>query len=283
VEGLSQLFWIFLVFSLVQPWLRQRLLEESRSRLLRKIESRRGSRVILLVHRQETLSILGFPVMRFIDVNDAEDVIRAIRLTDPDRPIDLVLHTPGGLVLASVQIARALKAHRAKVTVFVPHMAMSGGTLIALGADAIAMDPQAVLGPIDPQVGEYPAASILAAVGRKKPDDVDDKTFILADVAQKALAQLREEVYEILEDRMPPEKARELAETLSQGRWTHDHPISCAEAQRLGLPVTSEMPTEIYELMARFPQPVRRAPSVQYEPTPYGPPVPPRRAGGKRP
>ncbi len=54
-------------------------------------------------------------------------------------PLDLVLQTPGGLVLASLQIAQAIRDHRGKVTVFVPHYAMSGGTLIALAADEIAM------------------------------------------------------------------------------------------------------------------------------------------------
>jgi ClpP class serine protease len=284
VPGISELFWIFLMLSMLQPWLRQRLLEVARARLLTRIEQKRGTRLILLVHRQETLSLLGFPLMRFIDVNDAEEVIRAIHLTDRDRPIDILLHTPGGLVLASVQIARAVKAHRAKVTVFVPHMAMSGGTLIALAADEIVMDEHAVLGPIDPQIGELPAASILAAVAQKKVEDVEDQTLVLADVGRKALAQLREEVYEILEDKQPEEKARELAELFSQGRWTHDHPISRREAQQLGLNVTGEIPTEVYELMARYPQPVRRVPSVQYVPAPYGPPTPtPRRTGGKRP
>src|SRR2546428_12353848 len=43
------------------------------------------------------------------------------RRTDPALPLDIVLHTPGGLVLASLQIARAVRHHKGKVTVFVPH------------------------------------------------------------------------------------------------------------------------------------------------------------------
>ena len=74
---------------------------------------------------------------------------------------DLVLHTPGGLVLASYQIAHAVRIHRGKVTVFVPHYAMSGGTLIALAADEIVMEEHAMLGPVDPQLGEYPASSLV--------------------------------------------------------------------------------------------------------------------------
>ncbi len=277
--GVTEIFWIFLMLSLLQPVIRQKMLEAARIRLIRKIERLRGHRVIVLIHRQETMSLLGFPVMRYIDIEDAEEVIRAIHLTDPDMPIDLVLHTPGGLVLASLQIARALKAHRGKVTVFVPHYAMSGGTLIALAADEIVMDPHAVLGPVDPQLGQYPAASLVRVIQQKDINRVDDQTLILADMAQKALEQLRREVLELLPESMPRDKAEALAERLTQGTWTHDHPISFQEAQEMGLPVKAEMPREFYELMELFPQPVRRQPAVQYIPIPYGPQAPSRGEG----
>src|ERR1700716_3586167 len=162
------IIWLFFMLSALQPVMKQKLLEASRRRLISLIEKKRKSRVVLLVHRQETMSFLGFPVFRYIDINDSEDVIRAIHLTDSEIPLDLVLHTPGGLVLAATQIAHAIFKHKGKVTVFVPHYAMSGGTLLALAADEIVMCEHAVLGPVDPQLGEYPAASILQAV-RQKP------------------------------------------------------------------------------------------------------------------
>jgi ClpP class serine protease len=272
--GVNEIFWIFLMLTLLQPLVRQKMLEAARIRLIRRIERMRGHRVIVLIHRQETMSLLGFPVMRYIDIEDAEEVIRAIHLTDPDMPIDLVLHTPGGLVLASLQIARALKAHRGKVTVFVPHYAMSGGTLIALAADEIVMDPHAVLGPVDPQLGQFPAASLVRVLQQKDINKLDDQTLILADIAQKALLQLRQEVLELLPESMSRQKAEELADKLTQGTWTHDHPISFREAQELGLPVRADMPREFYELMDLFPQPVRRQTTVQYIPLPYGPQTP---------
>ncbi len=111
----------FSCFRRFQPIIKQKLLEASRKRLITLIERERKSRVVLLVHRQETMSLLGFPLFRYIDINDSEEVIRAIHLTDPEIPLDLVLHTPGGLVLAATQIARAVSKHKGKVTVFVPH------------------------------------------------------------------------------------------------------------------------------------------------------------------
>src|SRR3546814_13332258 len=106
-----------------------------RARKLLVLQKARYTRVITLVHRHETMRLLGFPLVRYIDIDDAEDVIRAIRDTDPETPIDIILHTPGGLVIASLQIASALSQHRGKVTAIVPTLALSGGTLIALADD----------------------------------------------------------------------------------------------------------------------------------------------------
>ena len=236
------LFWIFLMLSALQPVLKQRMLENARQRLIAEIEKLRGSRVILLVHRQETMSFLGFPLFRYIDIHDSEEVIRAIHLTDPEVPSDIVLHTPGGLVLAALQIARAIKRHPAKVTAFVPHYAMSGRTLIALAADEIVMCEHAVLGPVDPQLGEFPAPSVLKIVREKPIERIDDRTLILADTAEKAVRQVRTAVGELLSGRYPQGVAEEIAQALTEGRWTHDYPNTYEEARKLGLNVSSDMP-----------------------------------------
>jgi ClpP class serine protease len=267
--NMGEILWLFFMLSALQPVIRQKMLEASRLRLLSRMERARKSRVIALVHRQETMSLLGFPLMKYIDVNDSEDILRAVKLTDPDVPIELIVHTPGGLVLAAGQIAHALRRHRAKVTVFVPHYAMSGGTLIALAADEIVMDPNAVLGPVDPQLGQSPAASVLKVLDQKKPEDIEDQTMILADVSRKAISQVKRTVQDLLSERMSQEQAGALAEKLSTGTWTHDYPITAEEGKSLGLPISTEMPEEVYQFMALFQQPTRTRPSVEYIPVPY--------------
>src|ERR1700738_4686275 len=239
--GIGDVFWLLFMLSGVQPVLQQKMLEASRLRVLSRFERKRRSRAIALVHRQETMSFLGFPIGRYIDINDSEGTLRAIKLTDPDCPIDLIIHTPGGLVLAAGQIAHALRRHRAQVTVFVPPSAMSGGTLLALAADEIVMDPNAVLGPVDPQLGQQPAASVLKVLDQKKPEDIDDQTMILADVARKAISQVKRTVQDLLSERMSQEQAAALAEKLSTGTWTHDYPITAEEGKSLGLPISTEM------------------------------------------
>lgn len=271
------ILWAIFIISAFIPMLKQQRLEIQRLRLIRSIEQSRRSRVITMIHRQELLSLLGLPLSRYINIEDSEHILRAIRYTPPEMPIDLLLHTPGGLVLASEQIARALEKHPAKVTVFVPHYAMSGGTMIALAADQIVMDENAVLGPVDPQLGNYPAASILETVRQKGIDKVDDTTMVLADISRKAIRQVEEFVRYLLLRKMGEEKAAAIAHFLTSGRFTHDYPITPDQLRELGLPVATDLPKEIYALMELYPQPGQRRPSVQYIPLPYR-----RESDGKR-
>jgi ClpP class serine protease len=272
--GIGDLFWIFLLFSSLQPLWQKRQIEFRRFRCLQQFQQQRKSRVILLIHRQESLSFLGIPLSRYITIEDSEQILRAIRLTPPEVPIDLILHTPGGLVLATEQIARALIRHPSKVTVFVPHYAMSGGTMLALAADEIIMDANAVLGPVDPQLGNYPAASILKIVEQKPIGEIDDQTLIMADLSRKAIDQVQRFVRTLLKDTIPkqkvkPENIENIVDALTTGRVTHDYPVTTEEATEMGLPITVGLPRMIYDLMDLYPQPQGGRPTVQYIPMPY--------------
>jgi ClpP class serine protease len=261
----ASLIWIVFVLMALQPLLMGRWMTYQRLRAIARIEAKRGTRVITMIHRQEKRSLFGFSVSRHIDLEDAQTVIAAIKETPKDKPIDLVLHTPGGLVLAAMQIARAVEAHPAKVTVFIPVYAMSGGTLIALAADEIVLGEFSVLGPIDPQIAGLPAASIVKARNSKSPDKLFDLTLVLADVSEKALAQVKQGAVELLTPDMEQSKAEQLAEKLAGGHWTHDYALTAAEARELGLPVTVDMPLEFMEFMRLYPQPVQRS-GVEYLP-----------------
>jgi ClpP class serine protease len=277
VNDYLNVIWILVILSFLIPVIQKRMLAARRISTIQDMERKRKTRVITMIHRQEVMSFFGIPLARYIDIEDSEAVLRAIRMTPPEMPIDLVLHTPGGLVLASEQIACALKRHKGKVTVFVPHYAMSGGTLVAMAANEIIMDPNAVLGPVDPQVGYFPAVSILKALEQPNPNR-DDQTLIFGDVARKAIDQVYNAVYTLLLEKHGPEKAKELAKMLSEGRWTHDYPIDFDQAKEMGLPVNEDMQKEVYDLMELYPQAGLRRPSVEYVPVPY---VPPARAPSK--
>jgi ClpP class serine protease len=280
VPDLGSIVFLLFFLLLLVPMVSQRRLQMRRYRAIRALERRRASRVITLIHRQEAVSLLGIPLRRFIDVDDSEQVLRAIRLTPDSVPLDLVVHTPGGLVLASEQIARALHRHPARVTVIVPHYAMSGGTLLALAADEILMDENAVLGPVDPQIGAWPAASIIKVAEHKPLERVNDETLILADLARKAQSQMKDTVRSLLVDDFPPDRAEYIVDELTMGKWTHDFPLTVEALLELGLRVKADLPLEAFNLMDLYPQVGRQRPSVQYVPIPYGePPVAPRPAG----
>lgn len=262
---------LFFMISALQPVIKQEILKASRQNLISCIEKKTKSRVITLIHRQETMSVLGFPIMRYIDINDSEKVIRAIQTTDADTPISLILHTPGGIALAALQIARAIRAHKGKVTIYVPHYAMSGGTLIALAADEIALGEHSVLGPVDPQIDKYPAPSIVNVLKQKPMAEIDDETLILADISQKAINQLENGIINLLPETYPLEEKKRISDCLTRGHWTHDFPISVDVARELGLKVTTDVPPEVFKLMDLFPQPIRSTPSVEFGPGPNYP------------
>jgi ClpP class serine protease len=266
------LLWLFFILASLQPAFTRQVLFAQRRRALAVISRKRKATVITLIHRQETLNLLGFPVVRYIDIDDAESVLRAIADTPDDQPIEIILHTPGGMVIAARQIASALADHPAHVTAVVPHYAMSGGTMISLACDEIVIEDHAALGPVDPQLGQYPAASLVEV--SKLPGQHDDQTLLMADVGRKAIYQTEDFTRRLLERRMTPAQARDVAHLLATGVFTHDHPLQARELTALGLPVKVGVPAEERELMQLYPQPRGRTPAVEYVPGPQREPSP---------
>jgi hypothetical protein len=93
-----------------------------------------------------------------------------------------------------------------------------------------------------PQLGSFPAASILEAVAKKPVAQINDQTLMMADFARKALAQVRGAVTAIQTvGGMERERAESQAETLATGT-AHDYTITFERANALGLPVGDEFP-----------------------------------------
>jgi ClpP class serine protease len=266
VNNFNFLILFLLIASTLQPLMQARLEAMRRARQIAAIEKERGSRVITMIHRQETRSFFSLPVSRMIDLEDAQQIIPAIKETPADTPIDLILHTPGGMVLAAMQIGRAISAHPAKVTVHVPVYAMSGGTLIALAANEIVMDTFSVLGPIDPQIVGLPAASFVELKHEKPIADVNDLSFVLASMSEKAINQVKSGALELMANKLPGEQAKDLVEKLASGHWTHDYGLTAKEAKSLGLNVVTGIPPSVLDLMRLYPQPVRQLPSIEFLP-----------------
>lgn len=218
-----------------------------RNAIIEDIEKERGTRVITMIHRREPWEEKDDSQ---INIEDTEHVLMRIRQTPED--VDLILHTPGGFVLASEMIAMAVKNHPAKVTVIIPFYAMSGGTLIALAANEIMMEKDSVLGPVDPQLAGFPAGSLISLPEKKPVETISDDYIMLSEEARKSLIRVQKMVMWLLEDKMDKENAEELAEFLTGGYMTHDTPIVFDVAKSFGLNVKQGIPKKIYELIRTF-------------------------------
>ena len=218
-----------------------------RNAIIEDIEKERGTRVITMIHRREPWEEKDDSQ---INIEDTEHVLMRIKQTPED--VDLILHTPGGFVLASEMIAMAVKNHPAKVTVIIPFYAMSGGTLIALAANEIMMEKDSVLGPVDPQLGGFPAGALISLPEKKPVETISDDYIMLSEEARKSLIRVQKMVMWLLEDKMDKENAEKLAEFLTGGYMTHDTPIVFDVAKSFGLNVKQGIPKKIYELIRTF-------------------------------
>lgn len=270
VWDLIFLLFVFLIlYVIIYPQSQLKKIHLQRMTKIKVMERLHGYKILTMIHRREAISFFGLPVYQFIDEEDAEQVLRWIRKYR-NYPLELILHTPGGQLHASIQIARALKNHPKKTRVLIPHYSMSGGTIIAIAADEIVMDKDAVIGPIDPQVGDFihgtfPAPSWIYAAETKK-ENAEDLTLVMSDISKKALKLTQSIAKELLEGKIqtgPGGKDRldEVVKKLVSGEMIHSTPLSASEAKELGLSVNTDFPKDVHDFMQLF-RPVKR--TVEY-------------------
>lgn len=97
-----------------------------------------------------------------INDNDMNGFMNAISQLDKTKGLDLILHTPGGVVTATESLVSYLrKVFNNDIRVIVPHLAMSAGTMIACSSKEIIMGKESSLGPVDPQYRGVPAQGVL--------------------------------------------------------------------------------------------------------------------------
>ncbi len=238
--------------------------QNERRRIVEAIETERGSKVLTLIHRREPWAKQGDP--EYITIEDTEHILREIHRTPKDKPLDIILHTPGGLALAAEMIAIALHEHPGKVTVFVPFYAMSGGTLLALAADECYMERFSVLGPLDPQIDGMPASSFRTVLEKKEIGAVNDRTIMLSEIAARAVKNMKGFVKHLLQDKMDETKAEGIAEFLTGGYITHDTPLTLEVAKSLGCQVKEGVPGKVFDLFLTCDFGVCERPSLAYGP-----------------
>jgi len=225
-----------------------------RQSIIEGLERERGTKVITMIHKKELWTEPGEDPE--IGIEDTVKVLMEIQKTPPNKPIDMIIHTPGGYAVAAQMMAMAIKFHPAKVTVMVPFYAMSGGSLMSLAAGEIRMEKYSVLGPVDPQIptpgGMHPAGALATLMKTKPIQTISDKMVILAESGNLEIENAKAFVMWLLEGKMDEQQAERVADFLARGYMSHATPITLDVARTLGLNVVEGVPDKVYELFKTF-------------------------------
>jgi len=217
-----------------------------RAQLVKELEEERGSRVLQLIHRKEPWSASDEePEIGF---EDSEVILQQVRETPPDKPIDFIIHTEGGLTFAADLMAMALRYHKAKVTVMVPFYAMSDGTYLVLAADEIMMEKCSILAPVEPLIDDMQANAIMAMLKKKPIETISDRTILQAEAARMETENAKEFVKWLLIDKMNEDQATQVANFLVGGFMASTTPITLDVARAIGLNVVEGVPEKVHQL-----------------------------------
>lgn len=126
----------------------------------------------LVVYAGNVIKPQGNIEISYSDDLPFSEMIATVPNTDS---LDILIVTPGGSAQQVSQFVDKIRPRFTNVSMILPYMAMSAGTIWALSGNDILMDQRAFIGPIDPQVtgkdGKFvPAQAILALLKRIQED-----------------------------------------------------------------------------------------------------------------
>jgi ClpP class serine protease len=206
--------------------------------LMKTLKQMSGRNVIVMSHVDSGL----FGQMIILsDLTKMERLIRKHKMKD----IDFILNTPGGEVFASMRIAQLIKRYNGRV--IVPKYAMSGGTMISMGAQEIIMDKNACMGPCDPQVGtlfkSFSDRGWNEIIKRKGYKKSHDDTIAMAMMSSQVTETIRGSLKDLLNIKNKKQKARTL-DMLTKGETAHLQQFSIDDMHKMGFNV-KELKTDI--------------------------------------
>jgi ATP-dependent protease ClpP protease subunit len=143
-----------------------------RRKYLRQLSDRTGRNTIVYYSGWLQKPAIAF-LQPHIGVNDSDKngFMATIHQLDRSLGLDLVLHTPGGDIAATESLVEYLRQmFGTNIRAIVPQLAMSAGTMIVLACKEILMGKHSNLGPIDPQIGIFPAQAIIEEFTRAQQE-----------------------------------------------------------------------------------------------------------------
>jgi len=237
-----------------------------RQQLIRDYQELTGSNLIVLIDQL-------FPASLTL-------VEELLNLLDANKPIHLLLASPGGDGETAVRIVRAIQKRCTELTILLPDMAKSAATILCLGADHMLFGPNGDIGPVDPQLplpnGLVSAKNIVEAVAEAERRVTNNPqtyplfagllgqvNMLTVEQARSALDRSSNLVREALASnpRRTEKEVKSLAESLKKplidDPTSHSAVTSCSDAQRLRLPAANADPTSeewriVWALWARY-------------------------------
>jgi hypothetical protein len=159
----------------------QNVFDSVRRSYIKKLSEKTGRNTIIYYSaflQKGNLSAKGIDLG--INDNDKNGFMTVINGMDRSKGLDLILHTPGGLVAATESLQKYLKSMFGNdIRAIIPQIAMSGGTMLSCACKSIVMGKQSNLGPIDPQFGTTPASGVIEEFTRALSDVKKDPSSIL--------------------------------------------------------------------------------------------------------
>lgn len=185
---------------------------------LKQLKNKTGRHMLIIKHTQSDLFSQSM-----ISQETIRDVLKALTKFK-GKPFDLILYTPGGDVFAAQYISRILRNYGKKIRAIIPIYSMSGGTFLALSCDEIYMAPTACLGPVDPQLGnlfKYGSSKAWSKIVKYKGRKAEDSSISFAMMGEQYTRTIRNNIIELLSDKIPGSEAKKLATFLTNGEVEH--------------------------------------------------------------
>lgn len=189
-----------------------------------------GAIVIEIIHDTDWDEYFREEAPRNISFDEVFQAIRRINAA-PKADIILILHTLGGYSLPSIMLADAIRKHRARggsVMAFVPYVAMSGGTILALASQHVWMGDIARLGPIDTQFGEFSGDALRKLPEYKPADKQGDGVLLFRIEAQKYETYYENELKRLIDK-------DEIDSCVYDGSLSHSYAFNRDDALRYGI------------------------------------------------
>jgi ATP-dependent protease ClpP protease subunit len=192
------------------------------------------------------------PAPNLISYHEAFEIIGAIRSAGRGAgkrdEIHLILHTLGGYSLPSFIIAEAIMKYKGVVTVYVPYVAMSGGTVIALAADKICMGNAARLGPVDSIYRGHSFSILKELRNLKEPPYIEDQILLNYLEAEKYEDYSKREILKITNEKHLQKSGQNIARELSAGTMSHGEGLDYEWLNACGMIVEDSCPELVYQI-----------------------------------